>query len=408
MKRAYFGLGALCIINLLNYTDRFILAGVMKEMQKSWNLNDTQGGQLATVFMVVYMCVSPLGGFLGDRMPRRILIGVSVLVWSVATVASGLAGSFRSMLLARAMTGVGEAGYGTVAPSVISDLFVRQRRARMLAYFYTAMPLGAAIGFIIGSKVGADWRHAFFIGGLPGFVLGVVAFFLPEPERGATDDEPPPPAVSLLEGLGALKGNLRYWLVVAGLTLMTFSIGGLSIWMPKYLATERGFADGDEGLALGVTTVIGGLVGTLAGGWWGDRLEKKRAGGSILLSGIGLMLAAPFMVGAVLLENKIALLACLLLAQVCIFLNNGPLNAAIINVVSPNLRSFAFGLSMLTLHLLGDAASPTLIGWISDKSSLGTAILVNAIPVALGGLVLLPAVKLFAKHGHPSPSSSAA
>ncbi|MBL8950044.1 MAG: MFS transporter [Myxococcaceae bacterium] len=400
MNRATFGLGALCVINLLNYTDRFILAGVMKEMQKTWSLSDTEGGQLATIFMVVYMCASPLGGFLGDRMPRRILIGVSVLVWSAATVASGLAGSFRHMLFARAMTGVGEAGYGTVAPSVISDLYARQRRSRMLAYFYTAMPLGAALGFVIGSKMGADWRHAFFIGGLPGFVLGVVAFFLPEPKRGAKDDEPPPPPVSIGEGLKALRSNARYWLVVAGLTLMTFSIGGLSIWMPKYLATERGFANGDEGLALGATTIVGGLVGTLLGGFLGDRLEKRRAGGSILLSGIGLMSAAPFMVGAVLIENKTGLLVCLLLAQVCIFLNNGPLNAAIINVVSPNLRAFAFGLSMLTLHLLGDAASPTIIGLISDRSSLGTAILVNAVPVALGGLILMPAVKLFADPVH--------
>ena len=400
-RTAYLGLGALCFINLLNYTDRYILGGVMEEVQKTFHLNDTQGGQLATVFMVVYMCASPLGGFLGDRMPRRILIGLSVLVWSCATVASGLATTFAMLLVARAVTGVGEAGYGTVAPSVISDLFEKKRRSRMLAYFYVTMPLGAALGYVIGSAVEAQWHYAFFIGGVPGLIIGVLAFFLPEPKRGGMDEGEPPVAVPLLEGWRALKTNVRYWYVVAALTLMTFSIGGLSIWMKKYLVVERHFTSVGAGTALGATTVIGGLVGTLAGGYFGDWLEKRRPGYSILLSAIGLITAAPFMVGAVLLEHRAGLLACLLLAQICIFLNNGPLNAAIVNVVSPALRGFAFGISMLVLHLLGDAASPTIIGWISDHSSLGLAILLNAVPVALGGLVLLPAVKLFREA--PSP-----
>jgi MFS family permease len=277
----------------------------------------------------------------------------------------------------------------------------------MLAFFYTTMPLGAACGFVIGGMVGKDWHHAFFAGGLPGIVLGLLAFFLPEPERGAMDEGPKQPPVPFFQGLAALKTNARYWYVVASLTLMTFSIGGLSIWMPKYLSAERGFTTGEAGLALGATTVVGGLVGTLAGGFYGDVLERRRVGGGVLLSAIGLIAAAPFMIGAVLLHDKVALLACLLLAQLCIFLNNGPLNAAIVNVVSPSLRAFAFGISLLVLHLLGDAASPTIIGWISDRSSLGTAIVVNAVPVALGGLVLFPAVRLF-RLERPSPSSSGA
>jgi MFS family permease len=397
VKRAYFALGVLSIINLVNYLDRYILAGVMPHLQKTFDLNDTQGGQLATVFMVVYMCASPAGGFLGDRMPRRLLIGVSVIVWSLATLGSGLAATFGMLLLARAFTGVGEAGYGTVAPSVLSDLFKKEQRSKMLAVFYTAMPLGAAFGFAIGGTMAekVSWQSAFFAGGVPGLLLGAVAFFMPEPERGAMDEAHERVQVPFVEGLRALAGNARYWLCVAGLTLMTFSIGGLSIWMPKYLSAERGFSSSEAGLALGATTVVGGLVGTLLGGFMGDRLDRRMAGGGVLLSGIGLLAAAPFMVGAVLLQDKAALLICLLLTQICVFLNNGPLNAAIVNVVPSSLRAFAFGISMMVLHLLGDAASPTVIGWISDQSSLGTAILLNAVPVALGGLVLLPALTLF-------------
>ena len=145
-SRASFALGVLTLVNLLNYTDRYIVAGAMKEMQSKFSLDDTSGGLLATTFMVVYMLASPLGGFLGDRLPRRLLIGAAVLIWSLATIASGLATSFLMLVIARAATGVGEAGYGTIAPSFISDLFKPERRSRMLAIFYTAMPLGAAAG----------------------------------------------------------------------------------------------------------------------------------------------------------------------------------------------------------------------------------------------------------------------
>jgi MFS family permease len=347
--------------------------------------------------MVVYMCASPVGGFLGDRMPRRFLISAAVLVWSFATIGSGLATTFLLLLVARAFTGIGEAGYGTVAPAVISDLFPKERRSRMLAFFYTAMPLGAALGFVIGGVMSerASWQMAFFAGGLPGIALGLFALFLPEPIRGAMDGEGPVKTVSFLEGLRAIAGNARFWLVVAGLTLMTFSIGGLSIWMPKFLEVERGFTGTQAGLALGATTVVGGFFGTIAGGFFGDRMDRRGPGGGVLFSGFGLLATVPFMIAAALVHSTPILLGSLMLAQFCLFLNTGPLNAAIVNVVPTGLRAFAFGFSMLTMHLFGDALSPIAIGWISDHSSLGTAILLNALPVALGGLILLPARRLF-------------
>lgn len=400
-SRAGFALGVLTLVNLLNYTDRYIVAGAMKEMQNKFTLDDTSGGLLATTFMVVYMLASPLGGFLGDRFPRRILIGSAVLIWSLATIASGLATSFLLLVVARAATGIGEAGYGTIAPSFISDLFKPERRSRMLAVFYTAMPLGAAAGFIIGGHFG--FPTAFFIGGAPGLVLGVMCLVMAEPPRGGMEEKPVE-KVPFLEGLKVLLTNARFWVVTSGLTLMTFSIGGLSNWMPKFLSTERGFEDGEAGLMLGATTVIGGLLGTIVGGVLGDKLEKRKRGGSIWMSGVGLSLAAPMMILAVHSESKWALLGVLLLAQFFIFLNQGPLNAAIVNVVSPGFRAFAFSVSTMTLHLLGDAASPTIIGWISDTSKahggpgLATAIQLNALPVLLGGVVLLLGARSFQKH----------
>lgn len=395
VKQARWGLAVLTTINLINYLDRYILAGAMEKVQETFKLDDLAGGALATIFIVVYTCASPLGGFLGDRMPRKVLIAASVMIWSLATIGSGLATTVVLLIIARAFTGVGEAGYGTVAPSFISDLFRKEQRSRMLAVFYTAMPFGAAIGVTLGGMFAQhlSWRHAFLVGGIPGILLAMLALTLKEPARGAMDDGPKAEPIPFASGFKKLMGNGRFWFTTAGLTLMTFSVGGLSNWMPKFLSTERHFELAEASFALGVTTVIGGIVGTLAGGWLGDRLDAKRPGGGVMLSAAGLLLAVPMMIAAAMLTSKWPLLISLGLAQFLIFLNNGPLNAAIANSVSPHLRAFAFGVSTLILHLLGDAASPTVIGWISTKSSLSTAILVNTVPVFLAGVVLLIGIK---------------
>ncbi len=397
---AYFGLAVLTLINLLNYLDRYILAGVLSKVEAAFSLSDVEGGSLAATFMGVYLLSSPVAGFLGDRMPRRILIGLSVLIWSLATIASGFAPSFRWLVLARAATGIGEAGYGSIAPAFIADLFSQQSRGKMLAVFYTAMPLGAAAGFVMGGYLGDrfGWQSAFFVGGAPGLVLGLAALFLSEPSRGGSDEAATTHA-GFFTGIKSLIGNVRFWWVTIGLTLMTFSIGGLSIWMPKFLEKERGFSSTQAGLALGATTVIGGFVGTLLGGFLGDRLEQRRPGSAVWISGAGLVVAAPLMILAASAQNHFVLLGALLLAQLFIFLNNGPLNAAIANVVSPHFRAFAFSVSTVVLHLFGDTASPPLIGLISDTWSLSTAIQVNALPVLLGGLALFWAAVLFRRHG---------
>ncbi len=413
--RAWYGLFILTLINLLNYCDRYIVAGVMGRMQSEFSLTDEQGGRLGSLFMVVYMFASPLGGYLGDRMSRRVLVAIAVAIWSFATIGSGLASTFALLLVARCATGFGEAGYGTTAPSIISDLFPMHRRSRMLAIFYTAMPLGAAIGFGLGGAMAehASWRHAFYAGGVPGLVLALLALTMPEPQRGATDAERPP-KVPFREGLRAIRGSARFWYATAGLTLMTVSIGGLGFWMPKYLANERGFSPSDAGFTLGATTVLGGLVGTLRGGGGGDRLDKKMPGGGVALSAAGLLAAAPLMVVAASVQsswhvyllglNITPVFIALVFAQLFIFLNNGPLNAALVNSVPAPLRAFAFGIAMLVMHLLGDAASPDIIGGISDASSLGMAIKLNAIPVALGGVVLLVGLRHWRT---PAPAASA-
>lgn len=394
---AGYGLFILTLINLVNYLDRYIVAAALPDIQKEFGINDTQSGLLGTVFIVVFMLASPLGGFLGDRMPRKLLVAGGVLLWSLATGASGLATSFIALLVARAVIGIGEAGYGAVAPSIISDLYPRNLRTRVLAFFYIAIPVGSAMGYVLGDWI-KPWNNAFFVGAVPGLLLGTMAFFMREPKRGAMDGPDATVKLPFLVGLKGLGRNAAFWATTAGYTLMTFSIGGLGFWMPTYLVRERQLwldSPGKVGFVFGAITATAGLLGTLAGGWLGDKLDRKREGGGLWMSGVGLLLAAPCMYLAVNLKTAEATFAAIAVAQFLIFLNSGPINAAIVNCVPTAFRAFAMGLNVLFIHMLGDAISPTLIGTIADAANLHTAIELNAIPVLLGGLTLMLGAKLF-------------
>ncbi|SET30314.1 spinster family MFS transporter [Stigmatella erecta] len=395
--RAGYALFVLTLINLVNYLDRYIVSSALPAIQSEFGINNTQSGLLGTVFIVVFMLASPLGGYLGDRIPRKLLVAGGVLLWSLATGASGLASSFAALLVARAFIGIGEAGYGAVAPSIISDLYPREQRTRMLSFFYIAIPVGAAMGYGLGGWLTASysWHVAFYAGGVPGLLLGTLAFFMPEPQRGAMDEPGARTKMPFKEGLAGLASNKAFWATTLGYTLMTFSIGGLGFWMPTYMEKARGMPGDRASFIFGAITATAGLLGTLAGGWLGDRLDRKREGGGLGMSGVGLLLAAPFMYVAVNLESEPAMFATIALAQFFIFLNSGPINAAIVNCVPPAFRAFAMGLNVLCIHLLGDAISPTLIGTVADMSSLTTAIEWNALPVLLGGFALLVGAKLF-------------
>jgi len=283
-----FGLGVLSLINFVNYLDRYIVAGVVPLIEAELRIDHGQAGLLLSIFMVVYMLASPIGGYLGDRIPRRFLVAAGVFIWSLATVGSGLARTFGALLLARAIVGIGEAGYGTVAPAVISDLFPRSMRTRMLAFFYVALPVGAAAGYAIGGWVGKNysWHTAFFVGGGPGLALALLALLMPEPRRGATEDFESAAKIPFKEGLGQLIRNKMFWIVTSGLTLMTFSIGGLANWMPTFLNLERGMSLDHAGVVFGAITAVAGMLGTFAGGVLGDLADRRHPNGGIWVSGL--------------------------------------------------------------------------------------------------------------------------
>ncbi|MEI6562352.1 MAG: MFS transporter [Verrucomicrobiota bacterium] len=388
-------LALLLVINLFNYIDRYILAAVLPDIRKAlFAANDPaamgKSGLLFTAFLVSYMVLAPLFGWLADRSSRWMLAGIGVALWSLASGASGLAGSFAILLATRVLVGVGEAGYGPVAPALIADYFPESVRGRVLSYFYIAIPVGSALGYVFGGAAGQQWgwRWPFYLVTIPGVLLAAFCFLMPDPrkllERGGRERSPSPPLGKVLRGL---LRNRSYLYNTAAMTAMTFALGGLSAWMPTYLIEYRGQTD--EGLVntlFGAITVVGGLFATLAGGLIADRLKRRHPGAYFLVSGAGMLIAFPLTV-VMLFTPFPWFWGMLFLVEFFLFFNTGPANAALVDVTSPALRATAFAVNIFLIHALGDAISPPLIGAIADRWKMNAAFLAVSGMIAIAGLL---------------------
>jgi MFS family permease len=393
-------LALLLAINLFNYVDRQVLAAVEPLIREHFGVSQAKMGWLATAFLVSYMLCSPVFGWLGDRTSRWMLVAVGVMLWSVASGGTGLAPTFAILLITRCFVGVGEAAYGPVAPTILSDLFPVSIRGRILSWFYLAIPVGSALGYVAGGWIatrsvrwglatpGEGWRWPFYAVVIPGVALGVWALFMRDPKReSALAPSHRPRAADYL----ALAKIPSYVLDCAGMTAMTFAIGGIGFWMPTYIYEYRLNKTVDLGkinLIFGVITVIAGFAATMLGGMAGDALRKKHPGSYFLVSAAGLLTGFPLLLLVLFTPFPFAWIF-VALAVFCLFFNTGPSNTILANVTPPHIRATAFAVNILIIHMFGDAVSPPVMGWIADHYNMDAAFAVVSVMFLIGGLLWL-------------------
>jgi len=390
-RAARYALGILTLINLFNYLDRWVVAAVVESIKKSeLHLSDTQLGLVGTGFIIVYTLTSPLFGALGDRKKRPPLIALGVAVWSVATSLAGFARGFGSLFIARSGVGVGEAAYGTIAPALLADSFPIERRGRVLAVFFSAIPIGSAAGYVLGGLVDQHfgWRAAFWIAGAPGLLLALLVLLVKDPPRGLHDvaGEDHAPA-HWTEAYRHLLRNRPFILTALGYGAYTFALGGLGFWMPAFLERVRGMPRSEATVTFGGIALVTGFIGTFAGGWLGDFFLPRSKQSYLWVSGIATLIAAPATFVAVTNPHRAIYLPAIAIAEVFIFMCTGPVNSAIINVVKPAERATAVGLSVLVMHLIGDIPSPPLIGAVSDHTSLEHAFMLVPLSIVIAGCI---------------------
>ncbi|EDW02573.1 protein spinster isoform X2 [Drosophila grimshawi] len=376
-RQQWFTVIVLCFVNLINYMDRFTIAGVLTEVQKEFSIDNDSAGLLQTAFVISYMIFAPLFGYLGDRYSRRWLMAVGVALWSTTTLVGSFMGSFGWFITFRALVGIGEASYSTIAPTIISDLFVHSMRSKMLAMFYFAIPVGSGLGYIVGSKtahLANNWRWALRVTPILGVAAVILVCLIRDPKRGESEGTSHLARTSFMTDIKELSKNCSFMFSTAGFTCVAFVTGALAWWGPTFIHSGLKMQPGNEDLQLddvsyifGLVAMAAGLIGVPMGSVLAQHFRSRIENGDPYICATGLFISAPMVFIALIIPRSSGTLCYLFVfvAQVALNLCWSIVADILLYVVVPTRRSTAEAFQILISHALGDAGSPYLVGAIS-------------------------------------------
>jgi MFS family permease len=376
----------LTALNFVNYIDRYILPAVQEQIKGEFHTTDAQIGSLTLWFMLAYMFTSPITGWLGDRFPRKPMIVIAALFWSGINFFTASVHSYDSLNIRHAALGVGEASFGIFAPAILADFYPEDQRNRVLTIFNVAIPVGAALGFLVGGVIGDKhgWRMSFIVSAIPGAIIAIlIALFMKEPARGASQHDK---AKLKKDTVLTLLRNKAYLASILGYAAVTFSLGGISWWMPSFLQRVDGRSESSAAYVMGAITVVTGLLGTIVGGTVAQKWSHKNPKALYLVPAWSALLAVPPALVCFFGPRSMTLPA-LAAAVFLIFLGTGPVNAATVNAVRPEIRATALAGQLFIIHALGDAISPRIIGSISDRSNLNTGLGATLVTLLLAAII---------------------
>ena len=388
----------LTALNLLNYADRNVLFAVQPLVQNEFHISKAQIGYLTSAFLICYMLAAPFVGPLADRYSRKIIISLGAIFWSGLTLLTAVTHTYTELLVRHTLVGIGEATFVTIAPTFVADLFAENKRGRILGVFYLAIPVGSAAGYLLGGHLAPlyGWRFPFYIAAAPGFLVAISVLFLKEPERGQFDSIKETPERASFVGL---IRNPAFLTATLGMAMMTFSLGGIQVWMPQFLFSERHYSLEAANFDFGIIVVVDGILASLLGGWLGDYLLRRNKSSYYLVSAVSMALGVPLMIVALFVPGRLMIPAIAVAAFFLLF-NTSPLNAAVINSVGAHIRATAIAVNIFIIHIFGDVPSPTMMGWVADKHSLQTAFILPVIAMIFSAVILFygmrfaPAVEL--------------
>ncbi|CAH1116879.1 unnamed protein product [Phaedon cochleariae] len=329
------------------------------------------------------MIFAPLFGYLGDRYSRRWIMAAGVFLWSLTTLCGSFMNNFWWFMLFRAMVGVGEASYSTIAPTIISDYFIGDVRSKMLALFYFAIPVGSGMGYIVGSetaKAVGQWQWALRVTPALGLVaVLLIVFVLEDPERGQSECSGHIEATPWLEDVKDVVQNRSFMFSTAGFTCVAFVAGALSWWGPSFIEMgiklqNSGDVDSDSvAYKFGIVSMLSGLVGVPLGSLAAQRWRNKCQRIDAYVCAVGLLASAPLVfVACVAARYSVDLcFALVFFAELFLNLTWSIVADILLYVVLPTRRSTAEGFQLLVSHALGDAGSPYLIGVLSEAFKIG-------------------------------------
>jgi len=391
----------LLIAYIFNFIDRQIIGVLAVPIKAELALSDQQLGLMGGIaFALFYSGLAIPIAWLADRKSRVNIIAVSVALWSGFTALCGFAQNFWHLFLARMGVGIGEAG--GVAPSyaLISDFYPREKRARALAIFSLGIPIGSALGVFFGGWIAShlDWRSAFIIVGLAGLPAAMlVKLFVREPVRGGYDSpdgaaaDPAPPFLVVVKRLARTPS---FWLLSFGAASGSILGYGLIFWLPSFFGRSFGLSLEEVGWFYGSIVLVGGVAGTLLGGWIGDRTGRSDPGAYARIPAICFLIAAPLFAFGLFAKSLWVGWILFATGQMLALAWLGPIIAAIQHIVAPNMRATASACLLFINNLIGIGFGIFFLGFMSDRmaAAYGQDSLKYSILYGLGFYVLSAAI----------------
>ncbi|HRC54268.1 MAG: MFS transporter [Myxococcales bacterium] len=389
-------------LNFLNYLVRMLPSSVLQPMQAELQLSNLASGALATAFLLGYMIGSPLVGAQASKSGRKWIIAAGVVVWSAATVASGLAMGLTTMLAARMVVGLGNAAYSAITPTLVDDLSTPERKGRNLALFYMAVPVGSAFGYLLGGfvEVRWGWRAAFFVGGAPGLALALLCLVIAEPARRHVVQH-----INVRQAVRALAKIPLYRRALLGYCAHTGALGAVGHWAPKFLVDRYALPLDAANFWFGLVTVVAGFVAILGGGRLADRAVAQMPGAAdshlsadngavvaalLRICGVGMWLAVPVVVGSFLVPNATLFFALSFLGQLFLFVAIAPVSSAMMRSVPTELRAASIAIGLFAIHAFGDLWTPALVGALADLAPMATALMLVPALLVVGAWIWWP------------------
>ena len=389
-------LGILALINFVNFAARQVFGPLIPMLRKALSASDTELGALTSLLFAVLAFGSIPSGFLADRFSRKTIIAIGILVWSVATFASGLATSFMVLLVARSFVGLGEAAYAPAAQSMISGAFPQERRALAQAIFASGMLLGGACGVVVGGVVAPryGWQMALFVVGVAGILPALALLAVQDPPRGPRSE-----VVPILKILSVPA----FLSMIAGGICITFASVSISAWAFDFAVNYKDFSQREASVTLAIITLLSLILGVLCGGFVADRLQRKLPYGRLIAIGMALLLATPFLLLAIQSEEQKTVLIALFVAGFFMSWYHGPVTAVIHDMMPRRAHSTSIGVYMFATQLIG-GLGPEVIGRISDQRDLQVALQIAAAVLVCGALLMLLVIHFIRRDGlrHPA------
>jgi predicted MFS family arabinose efflux permease len=372
----------LTLVNMFNYLDRQVVYGMSPLIGDTFHLTTLQLGYLATANLLVFAIASLVSGPVADRIGPRKVIFAGIFVWSVATIGSALSPSYHILLFFRALVGVGEGAYGPSANSLLCADAPPEKRGRAMGIYNVGMALGGTLGLCLGAllapKIG--WRNVFWIAGGPSMLLALAAAFVAAPDR-------LPQPTKLPAWAYLLKPT--YILALLGGIAATFGASALIFWTRWLVIEERQFSIKIASIYMLLVGLFCGIGGVVAGGYAGDRLNKRAAGGHALAIGASMLLAVPIGTAALLTHAHVPFMFLTAGAAFLLSVYNGPSAAVVDELGPPQYSATLQAVFLFGIHVLGNAAAPPVVGWFALRAPVSLSLLTAVAAFGVSGALFV-------------------